>query len=100
MIFDFLKKQTEIAKKKELITIMIQSINISEEQKELYLESLDVLDKQWVDNLYEELSHFIENIELKELEDIKQQNFWTISGMKKRSRRKEKRNEFFFVFTP
>ncbi|MGB2110744.1 MAG: hypothetical protein ACPHY8_02210 [Patescibacteria group bacterium] len=46
MIFDFLKKQNEIAKKKELITIMIQSINISEEQKELYLESLDVLDKQ------------------------------------------------------
>ena len=30
MIFDFLKKQNEISKKKELIVIMIQSINISE----------------------------------------------------------------------
>ena len=46
MIFDFLKKQKEISKKKELIVIMIRSINISEEQKELYLESLDVLDDQ------------------------------------------------------
>ncbi len=99
MIFDFLKKQNEVWKKKELITIMIQSINISEEQKELYLESLDVLDKQWVDNLYEELSHFIENIELKELEDIKQQNFWTISGMRKKEAEEKKKemNSFSFL---
>jgi hypothetical protein len=46
MIFDFLKKQTEISKKKELIVIMIRSINIPEQQKDLYLESLDVLDEQ------------------------------------------------------
>jgi hypothetical protein len=46
MIFDFLKKQTEISKKKELIVIMIRSINIPEQQKDLYLESLDILDEQ------------------------------------------------------
>jgi hypothetical protein len=46
MIFDFLKKQTEISKKKELIVIMIRSINIPEQQKDLYLESLDVLNEQ------------------------------------------------------
>jgi len=44
MIFDFLKKQKEIKKKKELIVIMIKSINIPDEQKQLYLVSLDVLD--------------------------------------------------------
>jgi hypothetical protein len=46
MIFDFLKKQNEISKKKELIVIMIRSINVSDQQKDLYLESLDVLDEQ------------------------------------------------------
>lgn len=78
---------------------MIQSINISQEQKELYLESLDVLDKQWVDNLYTDLSHFIENVELKELEDIKNKNFWTISWMRKKEAEEKKKemNSFSFL---
>jgi hypothetical protein len=79
MIFDFLKKQTEISKKKEAITILIKSIHISEEQKELYLESLDVLDENGLQNLYNDLTNFIENIEVKELDDIKKQNFSTLA---------------------
>jgi len=37
MIFDFLKKQKEIIEKKKIIEIMIISLNIPDEQKELYL---------------------------------------------------------------
>jgi len=43
MIFDFLKKQKEIDKKKKIIEIMIISLNIPEEQKELYKEALSIL---------------------------------------------------------
>lgn len=84
MIFDFLKKQNEISKKKELIVIMIGSINVPEQQKDLYLESLDVLDKQWIINLYNDISHFVENIEMKELDEIKKENFSNISWMRKK----------------
>jgi hypothetical protein len=43
MIFNFLKKQKEITKKKELIKIMVVSLCIPDEQKELYIESLDIV---------------------------------------------------------
>ena len=99
MIFAFLKKQKEISKKKELIVIMIRSINISEEQKELYLESLDVLDDQWIHKLYTEVSHFIENIEVKELEEIKKENFSSMAWMRKKEAEEQKKemNSFSFL---
>jgi len=40
MIFDFLKKQKEITEKKKIIKIMIISLNIPDEQKELYLDAI------------------------------------------------------------
>jgi hypothetical protein len=43
MIFDFLKKQKEITEKKKIIEIMIISLNIPEEQKELYMEAISIL---------------------------------------------------------
>jgi len=99
MIFDFLKKQTEISKKKELIVIMIRSINIPEQQKDLYLESLDVLDEQWIHTLYNDVSHFVENIEMKELAEIKEENFSNLSWMRKKEAEEKKKeiNSFSFI---
>lgn len=99
MIFHFLKKQKEISKKKDLIIIMIRSINISEEQKELYFESLDVLEDQWIDKLYIQVSQFIENVEVKELEQIKKENFSSISGLRKKEAEEKKKemNSFSFL---
>jgi hypothetical protein len=37
MIFDFLKRQKKITDKKKIIEIMILSLNIPSEQKDLYL---------------------------------------------------------------
>lgn len=99
MIFDFLKKQNEISKKKELIVIMIRSINVSDQQKDLYLESLDVLDEQWINNLYNDVSHFVENIEMKELDEIKKENFSNLSWMRKKEAEEKKKemNSFSFI---
>ncbi len=99
MIFDFLKKQTEISKKKELIVIMIRSINIPEQQKDLYLESLDILDEQWIHTLYNDVSHFVENIEMKELAEIKEENFSNLSWMRKKEAEEKKKeiNSFSFI---
>jgi hypothetical protein len=43
MIFDFLKKQKDIRKKRKIIEVMILSINIPDKQKELYLEAISIL---------------------------------------------------------
>jgi hypothetical protein len=43
MIFDFLKKQKNINKKRNIIKIMIVSLNIPQEQKYLYTEAISIL---------------------------------------------------------
>jgi hypothetical protein len=43
MIFDFLKKQNNLIKKRKIIKLIIVSLNISEKQKELYIEAISIL---------------------------------------------------------
>lgn len=99
MIFDFLKKQKEKTKKKQIIKVMIMSLVIPEQQKELYLEALHVLDDKWLDWLYESLTIFTKHIELKEIEDIKKNNFSRIAWMKKEEafEKQKELNSFSFL---
>ena len=99
MIFDFFKKQKEIKIKKELLIIMINSLNIPEEQKRLYLESLEILDINWINNLYREIWNFIENIEMKEIDEINKSNFSNIAWMRKKEIEEKKKeiNSFSFL---
>ena len=84
MIFDFLKKQSEFKKKKNLTQIMIMSLNIPDAQKSLYLQSLDIIDKKYIDNIYNDLIKFVEKYEVKELEEISKTNFVNIAWMQKK----------------
>ena len=43
MLFSFLQKQKTDSKRRKLIETMIIALNVSEEQKSLYLEALNVL---------------------------------------------------------
>jgi hypothetical protein len=52
---------------KNLVTIMIKSINIPNMNKQLYLESLDVLDLQGLQNLFTDITDFVAKIESDEL---------------------------------
>ncbi|MCP4523243.1 MAG: hypothetical protein GY828_03415 [Candidatus Gracilibacteria bacterium] len=74
-------------------------MNIPAEQKDLYLESLDVLDESRLQKLYEEISDFVEFVEMKELEDINKENFGKISGMRKKEAEEKKKelNSFSFL---
>ena len=79
MIFKYLKKQKEIKQKKKLTAIMIMNLKIPEKQKHLYIKAIDILNNKEMDFLYIELTKFIENIELKEIEDINKYNFSTVA---------------------
>ena len=98
MILNFLKKQREEKEKRKLLVIMIQSINISQEQKTLYLESLEILDGQWINNLYRDITYFIEKVEAKESEQIHKENFSKIDGMKKQEENEKKKEMNSFEF--
>lgn len=98
MIFDFLKKQKDSKKKIELIRIMIQSVNLPENNKFLYLEALEVLDENWLNNLYDDLIKFTENFEMKELEDINKNNFSSISWLRKKEAEEKQQEINAFTF--
>ena len=99
MIFDFLKKQKEINKKKKIIKVMIISLNIPDLQKELYLEAITILSESWLESLYKELSIFTKQLELEELSKIDKQDFKEIAWMRKKEIKEKQKeiNSFSFL---
>ena len=99
MLFNFFKKQKKIKDKKELIIVIVNSLYIKENQKTLYIEALETLDKEWVDRLYMDFTLFIEKEELADLEDINKENFAYISWMRKKEAidKQKEINSFSFL---
>jgi len=99
MIFEYLKKQKEISKKRELIKVMIVSLNIPDKQKELYLESISILKVDGLEKLYITLTNFTKELEEEELEKINKQNFSEIAWMRKKEAREKQKeiNSFSFL---
>ncbi len=101
MIFDFLKKQKNITNKIKIIEVMILSLNIPIEQKELYMWALSILDNFWLERLYIKLSKFANELEEEELKNIWNNNFYQISWMRKKEANEKKReiNSFSFLIS-
>lgn len=99
MLFTFLKQQKVLSKKRSIVKTMILALNIEDEQKSLYLESLDALDELGLDNLYKDLTIFVEKIEIKEIKEIEEKNFSSIAWMRKREAEEKKKeiNSFSFL---
>lgn len=98
MISDFLGKQKDIKKKKKLIRIMVDSLNIPDKQKYLYIEALDVLDAKWLDKLYNNMTKFVESLEKKEDDEIHFSNFASIWWLTKKEIKEKKKEENAFSF--
>ena len=73
MILKILKKYSETNKKRKIVMTIIKNLNINEKQKDLYLSTIDNLDEVWLEKLYVSLTAFVEEVEMKQLEDIKTQ---------------------------
>ena len=101
MIFDFLKKQKNITNKIKIIEVMILSLNIPNEQKELYMWALSILDNFWLERLYIKLSKFANELEEEELKNIWNNNFYKISWMRKKEAKEKKKeiNSFSFLIS-
>ena len=99
MLFTFMAKQTSKRKKTKLIETMIASLNISPDQKKLYTQALGVLSKEEWEKLFDNLTKFIEKIELKEIEEIKKESFISVSGMRKKEaeEKAQEMNSFSFL---
>lgn len=101
MLINFLKKQNELSKKKKILLTMIKNIKISENQKELYINTLDILDEKWLDNLYKSVRSFVEDIEMTEIKNISKDNFSNISGLRKKEATEKQKeiNSFSFLLS-
>ena len=99
MIFDFLKKQKEINTKRKIIKVMIISLNIPDKQKELYLETIAILGKDWLERLYITLTSFTKELENEELDKINKYNFSNVAGMRKKEAddKQKEINSFSFL---
>ncbi len=99
MILKILKKYSETNKKRKIVLTIIKNLNIQEKQKELYLNSLDILDEVGLEKLYTSLTSFVEEIEMKELSDITKQNFTSIAWMRKKEALEKQKeiNSFWFL---
>lgn len=99
MISKILKKYAQTNKKKKLLVTIIEALHINENQKNLYLESLDYLDMDWLDKLYESLQVFIWEIEMKNYEEITKNNFTKIAWMRKKEAIEKQKdlNSFWFL---
>lgn len=98
MILGIFKKYSETNKKKKLIITLIENLKITEKQKSLYLDSLDILDEIWLDKLYKSLMLFIEEVEKKDFESIKKENFSQISWMRKKEAQEKQKDVNTFNF--
>lgn len=99
MILKILKKYSETNKKRKIVMTIIKNLNINEKQKDLYLSTLDNLDEVWLEKLYVSLTAFVEEVEMKQLEDIKTQNFSSIAWMRKKEvlEKQKELNSFWFL---
>lgn len=98
MLFDFLKKQSRKESKIRILKTMIFSLQVWDDIKELYIQSLDVLDDQNIDKLFQDITYFTEKIELKEIEDIQKNSFATVNNMTKKEAEEKKKDINTFSF--
>lgn len=98
MLLKIFKKYSDIKKRKKIIITIINSLKINEKQKNLYLDSLNFLDEQWLNNLYKLLEQFMWEIEKKQIEDIKKESFTKIAWMRKKEVLEKQRDLNTFSF--
>ncbi len=98
MVSKILKKYRKASQKKTMLKTIISALAISDEQKQLYLDALEVIENDKLDSLYEDITRFSENIELKEIKDIRKQNFTRIDGMTKKEAEEKKQDINAFSF--
>jgi hypothetical protein len=80
---------------------MILSLNIPDKQKELYLEAISILEEEWLEKLYVDLSKFAHELENEELNNIWNNNFSQVAWMRKKEAKEKQKelNSFSFLIS-
>ncbi len=99
MLFDIWKHTKKTFHKKHLIITLLRSISIPEDHKEIYFQAIDILSDEELDVLFENLTKFVEKVEIKQIEEIEKESFSVIAGMRKKEAEEklEEINSFSFL---
>ncbi|GEM_PF-6278287 len=94
MIKKYLSKQKNLDKKIKILSGIIKSLKISNTDKELYLKSLDVLDEDSFNTLYNSFMNFIEELENEDSKKIVDSNFSEFNLQNIKAEKKQNSNSF------
>ncbi len=94
MIKKFLTKQKDLEKKRKILKEIIKSLNISKNDKELYLEALDVLDEKSFNTLYVSFVNFSNKLEKEDNNKIIENNFSSFDLNKQKDIENKEKNSF------
>ena len=99
MIFEFWKKQKDLATKKLLLRKLIRKLDIPKLDKELLLEAIQTSSVENLSNFYDSIVAFIKEQELKDIKEIEKNNFVSIDWMtyKEAKEKKQYINSFNFL---
>ncbi len=83
----------------KILKTMIFALQVGDDIKDLYIQSLDILEEQDIDNLYKDISYFVQTVEIREIEDIQKTSFAVIDNMTKKEVEEKKKdiNSFSFL---
>lgn len=100
MLFNIWQNTKKAHHKKQLIITLFKSLSIPEDQKELYIQAFDVLKPEELDELFDNLTKFVEKVEMKQIEEIEKESFSVIAGMRKKEAQEkmEEINGFSLLF--
>lgn len=97
MLFNIFKKQRQKDSKVYLLKSLIDNLDIDQRQKDLYFDSLDVLQERELDKLYIEITKFVEDVEIKKIDKIKRDNFSSPARKKELEEKKKEINSVNFL---
>lgn len=99
MILNIFKKYTDRSKRIKIVKTIIENLNINERQKNLYLDSLEFLDEDWLDKLYKSLEKFMGEVEKEQSSNNKNDNLVKMEWLRKKEaiEKQKEINSFWFL---
>ena len=98
-LWSLLKKFSKNNEKRQIIREVIFRLSLDKKQEQLYFDSLDILDNEYLDLFYKKLTALIDIIEEKDIIQWQEQNLEKLQEIRsKEQKEKEYNTDFNILF--
>lgn len=89
-LWNLLKRFSKNNEKRQIIREVIYRLSLDKKQEQLYFESLDILDDEYLDLFYKKLVALIEIIEDKDVIKWQEENLEKLQEIREKEKKEEK----------